>query len=201
MRNTAFVALGIAFLVVQANLFRVLAPLGRLLASISQAAAGTSLDAILPAIHFLGSFVVAPNLVLPLIVFTGVHEYSLSRGAALAFVLGYAFDLFAAAPVGLFTFVSVASFGLARIAGVRLAAQTVVTQIALAFLFALAQGVMVLVLLAFFHKDGYVARALVSRLLPVSVATALASPLVFRVAQRIHQATITVPRPGEGTAR
>jgi rod shape-determining protein MreD len=76
-----------------------------------------------------------------------------------------------------------------------------VTQIALAFLFALAQGVMVLVLLAFFHKDPYVARALVSRLLPVTVSTALASPLVFRVAQRIHQVTISVPRPGEGPAR
>ena len=201
MRNTAFVALGIAFLVVQANMFRLLSPLGRLLQQLSLALAGTSLEAALPLLRFLGTLLVAPNLVLPLIVFTGVHEYSLARGAALAFVLGYAFDLFAAAPVGLFTFVSVASFGLARIAGVRLAAQTVLTQVALAFLFALAQGVMVLVLLAFFHKDGYVARALVSRLLPVSVATALASPIVFRVAQRIHQVTITVPRPGEGTAR
>ena len=201
MRNTAFVAIGIAFLVVQANLFRLLAPIARMFERLSAALVGTSLAPALPAVHFVESLLVAPNLILPLIVFTGVHEYSLARGAALAFVLGYALDLFAAAPVGLFTFVSVATFGLSRIAGVRLAAQTVPTQIALAFLFTLAQGVMVLVLLAFFHKDPYVARALVSRLLPVTVSTALASPIVFRIAQRIHQVTISVPRPGEGPAR
>ncbi len=44
-----------------------------------------------------------PALVLPLILFMGVHEYSLARGAAVAFVLGYATDVLGIAPVGLYT--------------------------------------------------------------------------------------------------
>ena len=66
-----------------------------------------------------------PSLLLPLVVFMGVHEYSIARGAALAFTLGYLLDIFAAAPVGLFTFITVATFIVSRAAGVRLAAQSV----------------------------------------------------------------------------
>src|ERR1700722_7765305 len=49
-----------------------------------------------------------PALVLPLILFMGVHEYSLARGAAVVFVLGYATDVLGMAPVGLYTFTFVA---------------------------------------------------------------------------------------------
>ncbi len=196
MRNTAFVLMGLAFLVLQANLFRLLSPMSaQLVALFGEGAHGRG------AAVFIASCLTTPNLLLPLIVFTGVHEYSLSRGAMLAFVLGYAFDLFAAAPVGLFTFASVASFVIARIAGVRLAAQTILTQLALAFAFALTEGVMVMVLIAIFHKDPYVARAMVPRLLPSAIATALAAPLVFRLAERVHNATMTAPRASEGAAR
>ncbi len=197
MRNSAFVAIGVVFLVLQANLFRVLSVLGQAVDGAARALVGSSVPWLAPVVSAIGWTFATPNLVLPLIVFTGVHEYSLARGAMLAFVLGYAFDLFAAAPIGLFTFASVATFLLARMAGVRLAAATIPTQAALAFLFALAQGVMVLVLIAIFHKDPYVARAMVPRLAPTSVATALFAPLVFRVADRVHQATVTAPRPGE----
>ena len=196
MRNTAFVLVGLVFLVLQANLFRVMSPLSAQLLWLSEdAERGRGLAV------FVASCLTTPNLLLPLIVFTGVHEYSLSRGAMLAFVLGYAFVLLAAAPVGLFTFASVASFVIARIAGVRLAAQTVITQLALAFAFALTEGVMVMVLVAIFHKDPYVARAMVPRLLPSAIATALAAPFVFRLAERVHNATMTVPRASEGAAR
>lgn len=196
MRNTAFVLVGLVFLVLQANVFRLLSPMSAQIASLGEDSEGMRAFAM-----FIASCFTTPNLLLPLIVFTGVHEYSLSRGAMLAFVLGYAFDLFAAAPVGLFTFASVASFVIARIAGVRLAAQTVITQLALAFAFALTEGVMVMVLVAIFHKDPYVARAMVPRLLPSAIATALAAPLVFRLAERVHNATMTVPRASEGTTR
>src|SRR5271166_2990351 len=98
MRNTAFLALGFALLIVQGNLFRFI---GRL--------------------HVAGA---TPSLLLPLVVFMGVHEYSIARGAALAFTLGYLLDVFAGAPVGLLTFITVATFVVARFAGVRLAAQT-----------------------------------------------------------------------------
>lgn len=199
MRNSAFVAIGVLFLVLQANVFRALSFLGALAERAARSLDGSSAAWLASVVKALSWALATPNLVLPLIVFTGVHEYSLARGAMLAFVLGYALDLFAAAPIGLFTFTSVATFIIARTAGVRLAAATIPTQAALALLFALAQGVMVLVLIAIFHKDPYVARAMLPRLGPTSVATALFAPLVFRVADRIHQATVTVPRPGEAS--
>jgi len=88
VRNTAFLITGIALLLIQANLFRVLG-----------------------FIHVPG---LVPSLLLPLILFMGVHEYSVARGASVSFVLGYATDLIGIAPIGLYTFTYVAIFILAR---------------------------------------------------------------------------------------
>jgi rod shape-determining protein MreD len=174
MRNALFLGVGLLLLVVQGNLHRILGhiPLAGIM----------------------------PNLVLPLILFMGVHEYSVVRGATLAWLLGYALDLFGGAPVGLFTFIMVSTFVLSRAAGVRLTAQTIPTQLALAFGFALFESITVLMLVAIFGKDPHSPRALLRSVLPHAVSTALVSPLVFRVAERLHQATITVPRP-EGAGR
>ncbi len=172
MRNALFLSTGLLLLVIQGNLHRLLGH-----------------------IPIAG---IMPNLILPLIVFMGVHEYSVVRGATLAFALGYALDMFAGAPVGLFTFITVAIFVLSRAAGVRLAAQTILTQLALAFGFALFESVTVLMLVAIFGRDPHSPRALLSLILPHAAATAIVSPLVFRIAERLHQATITVPRPEGG---
>jgi rod shape-determining protein MreD len=172
VRNTAFIALGLGLLLVQANLFRVTG-----------------------WIHVPG---LVPSLVLPLILFMGVHEYSIARGAAVAFLLGYVTDLVGGSPVGLFTFTYVALFLLARAAGVRLAAQTVMLQVVLALAFALVHSVMVLVLIAIFGKDAYVPRALYPMVIPHVIATAAVAPLVFRLAQRIHAATVISSRAREG---
>jgi rod shape-determining protein MreD len=175
MRNTAFLALGAALLVIQSNLFRVVARL-----------------------HVSGA---TPSLLLPLVVFMGVHEYSMARGAALAFTLGYLLDVFTAAPVGLFTFITVATFIVSRAAGVRLAAQTLITKIALALVFGLVEGILVVVLTAIFGNDPTRPRALAILVAPHAVSTALFAPFVFSLAERLHAATITVPRPGEGGQR
>src|SRR5262249_44811892 len=175
MRNTAFLAVGVALLILQSSLFR-----------------------LIDRLHIPGA---TPSLLLPLVVFMGVHEYSVARGAALAFVLGYLLDLFTAAPVGLFTFIMVAVFVVSRAAGVRLSAQTLLTKIALAFEFALVQGVLIVVLTAIFGNDPPRSRALAVLVPPHAVSTAIFAPIVFRLAERVHQATITVPRPGEGGAR
>lgn len=201
MRNTAFVVVGFLLLVLQSNLYRVLRVLHELIESTAVWMAGTALDGAVPAVRFAGSLAATPNLLLPLLVFTGVHEYSLTRGTALAFILGYALDLFAAAPVGLFTVVSVATFVLARVAGVRLAAQTAPTQVALAFVFAAAQGVLVFVLLAIFGRNPYGAKALAGILLPQAVATACVAPLVFWGAERVHRLTMNLPGVGGEGAR
>ena len=168
MRNTAFFGSGLFLLLVQANLFRVLS-----------------------YVHVPG---LVPSLVLPLILFMGVHEYSLARGAGVAFVLGYATDLIGIAPVGLYTFTYVAIFLLARAAGVRLAAQTMMMQVVLALAFTLVHSVMILVLLAIFGRDAYVPRALYPMAIPHVLSTGAVAPIIFRLAQRLHSATVTGTR-------
>ncbi len=172
MRNTAFFGAGIVLLLIQSNLFRIL--------------------------RFIPVPGLVPSLVLPLILFMGVHEYSLARGAGVAFVLGYATDLIGIAPVGLYTFTYVAIFVLARAAGVRLAAQTTMMQLALALAFSLIHSVMLLVLIAIFGRDAYVPRALYPMALPHVLATAVVAPLIFRLAARLDTSAVLGARPIEG---
>ncbi len=169
MKNAGFFLAGFGLLFLQANLFRLL-------------------DAI-------GHPELIPSLVLPLILFMGVHEYSLTRGATVSFVLGYGTDLMGNAPVGLYTFTYVAIFLLARAAGVRLAAQTRTMQVVLALAFSLVHSVMILVLIAIFGRDAYVPRALYPLAIPHILATGAVAPLVFALAQRLHGASLS-PRTG-----
>ncbi len=172
MRNTAFLALGVALLILQANLHRLVSLIS------------------LPG--------ATPSLVLPVVLFMGVNEYSLARGAALAFLLGYLLDLFAGAPGGVFTFITVASFVVSRLAGVRLSAQSVFSQMSLALVFALVEGVLVVVFTALFGLDVARPRALARLILPHAISTALFAPIVFRAAAKVHQATMAVAGAGSG---
>ena len=179
MRNTAFFLAGFALIIVQSNLFRLYALVYRTIGWMF----GTS--------HDIGIAGLVPSLVLPLIVFMGVHEYSLVRGACVAFALGYLTDLVGVAPIGLYTSTYVAIFILARAAGVRLAAQTMLMQVGLALAFTLVHSVMILVLLAIFGRDAWVPRTLYPLTLPHVLATGAVAPIVFRIAQRIHLATMS----------
>lgn len=179
MRNTAFFVAGVVLLLVQSNLFR---PFGLLLRLIGWAVSAKQ-DPYVPGL--------VPSLVLPLILFMGVHEYSLVRGAGVACALGYLTDLVGIAPVGLYTSTYVATYVLARAAGVRLAAQTMLMQVGLALAFTLVHSVMILVLIAIFGRDAYVPRALYPMTLPHVLATGAVAPFVFRLASRIHAATVT----------
>jgi rod shape-determining protein MreD len=175
MRNAAFLAVGLLLILAQANLYRLLGPLG---------------------MH--GA---APSLILPLIIFLGVYETSMARGALLAFALGYALDLFASAPIGLFTFVSVAIWWLSRLAGVRLTAQTVLTRMSLAFGFAVVESAIILILIAVFGSDTRRPLEMATVVVPRAAATALFSPLVFKIAQKLHLSTIAVHGSAEAPAR
>jgi rod shape-determining protein MreD len=168
MKNLGFFAVAALLILVQSNLYRVLGPLGGLFGA-----------------HWLHG--ATPSLALPLVIFLGVHEPSMPRGAALSFAIGYAQDLLAAAPVGLFTFVYVMIWWLSRVAGVRLTAQTVLTRMSLAFIFALVQSAVILVLLAVFGNDNRRPLELATIVLPHAAATALCAPLLFRLAQRLRQ--------------
>ena len=116
MRYTAFFGAGLGLLFLQTHAFRVIDTLSHLVRWVLR----LDHDPQLPG--------AIPSLVLPLVVFMGVHEYALARGAAVAFALGYLTDLVGIAPIGLYTFGAVALFVLARAAGLRLAAQTPLMQ-------------------------------------------------------------------------
>jgi rod shape-determining protein MreD len=171
MRNAALLAFALALILLQANMHRIVGPL-----------------------HLHGW---TPSAVLPLVIFLGVHETSMARGAVLAFVMGHALDLFGSAPIGLFTFVYVALWWLARIVGVRLAAQTVPTQMAFAFGFSLVESLFVLVLLVVFGADPQRPVELSTIIVQHSTATALLAPVVFRIAERLQEAAAQVPRSAE----
>lgn len=177
MRNLTFFCVGFLLILVQSNLYRILGPLADL--------------------EFGGTFPVGrwlhgatPNLVLPLIIFLGVHEHSMARGALLAFGFGYTLDILAAAPMFLFAFVCVAIWWLARVAGVRLTAQTFMTRVPLAFAFSVVESAIVLTLLAIFGTDNHRPLELVTIVLPRAIATALVAPPIFVFAQRLHVSTL-----------
>jgi rod shape-determining protein MreD len=176
VKNAAFVAIAVGLLLVQGNLFRI-----------------TGL--------ITGFFDVqntTPSLVLPLVVFLGVHEPSMARGALLSFAIGYTTDLFASAPIGLFTFTSMTVWWLARVAGVRLSAQTLPTQVFLGFVFSIFEAAIILMLLAIFGLDPQRPVELVRTWFPHAVVTALCSPLVFRLAHRLQQSGTPTVRTSEG---
>jgi len=181
MRNTAFFFVGLGLLFLQSNLFRLTRLFEQLVSWLA-----VSLHVAHGPVSIPG---LVPSLVLPLILFMGVHEYSLARGAGVAFALGYVTDLLGIAPVGLYTFTYVAIFVLARSAGVRLAAQTQWMQMLLVLAFAFVESLIVLVLLAIFGRDAWVPRALYPLTLPHVLVTGLVSPIVFRIAQKVHAAT------------
>lgn len=181
MRGAAYVAVAVLLLLLQANLYRLFGPLGALFGW-----------------RWLHG--VTPDLVLPLVIFVGVHELSMSKGALLAFAIGYAEDILAGAPVGLLTFVSVAVWWLSRIAGVRLTAQTWLTRVTLGFVFSVIEGALLLVLLAVFGSDNKRPVELSSLVLPHALSTGLCAPVIFRLAQRLRQGPAPVRAPAEGAS-
>ncbi len=190
MRFSAFFAAGLGLLLLQSNVFRAIVVAERVLSSLLVWMHLSSHEVHVPGF--------VPELVLPLVVYMGVHEYSLARGAAVAFALGYFTDLVGIAPVGLYTFTYVATFVLARAAGVRFAAQTRWMQVVLAAVFSLVHSIMVVILVAIFWKerDGWMPRMIAPMALPHVLATSMTAPIVFRLAQRIHLSTQGALRDG-----
>jgi rod shape-determining protein MreD len=178
MRSAAYLGVAVLLLLVQSNLFRLLGPLG----------------------HFIGerfTHGATPSLLLPMVVFLGVYEPSMAKGAALSCAMGYAQDILATAPIGLFAFVHVAIWWLSRVAGVRLTAQTWFTRASLGFAFALVQSAVVLIVLAVFGTDNRRPVSMTSVILANAVTTALLSPALFQLAQRLRQGGLA-RSPNEG---
>ena len=180
MRSAAYLGVALLLLLLQSNLFRVLGPLGHLLGD-----------------RFMNG--VTPSLLLPMVVFLGVYEPSMAKGAALSCAMGYATDVLGTAPTGLYGFVYVAIWWLSRVAGVRLTAQTWFTRASLGFVFTLVQGFMVVILIAVFGTDNRRPVSMASVILPNAFATALLSPALFQLAQRLRQGGVArSPTEGAG---
>lgn len=175
MRNVLFLSLGVFLILLQSNLYRVLS-----------------------FTHING---LTPSLVLPLVLFLGVHEHSMARGAILTFVLGYLLDLIAGAPIGLFTFIYVAIWWLSRITGVRLTTQTWLARVSLGFIFTIVEAAMVLILLAVFGSDTRRPLEISRSVLAHAACTAFVSPFVLQVALKLYQASLPAGSTAEGGAR
>ena len=131
-----------------------------------------------------------PNLLLPIAIFLGITpDISLVRGSAVAFALGYLYDAFCGSPMGLQTFVMVASFMVARGAGLRLFPQGPGFQILLAAIMAILSGGTILALRAIFERQPPFptdnAASSAAMVLRFAVGTALISPLIFAVTRRV----------------
>jgi rod shape-determining protein MreD len=170
MRNATFLAVGILLILIQSNLYHVL---GRL--------------------QLVG---ITPNLILPMVVALGVQEHSMTRGATLSFILGYLLDVLSGAPVGFFTFVHVACWWVARVAGVRLTAYTWLTRVSLGLVFSTIEGAITLILLAVFGSDTRRPVEIASVVIPHTLSSALLAPVVFRIAQKL----LTANLPGGSNA-
>ncbi len=168
IRNSTLVALGVGLVFAQAMLHRV--------------------------IPFATMYGAIPSLLVPAVIYAGVHEVSTLRGSAFAFATGYLADIVGSAPIGFHTFAYVALFLLARGIGVRLSAQTLLTQLALAFLFSVLESTFGLVVLSIFGRDAWVPRALYPFVLPRALATAAAAPLVFRLVESLASGSRTHAR-------
>ncbi|HEX7477270.1 MAG TPA: rod shape-determining protein MreD [Polyangiales bacterium] len=132
----------------------------------------------------------APNLVLPIAMCLGVSaDVHLVRGAAICFALGYLLDAFCGNPMGLQTFVMVASFMLARAAAFRLFSQGPFLSVLLTFVMGVLSGFGVLALRAIFEQQrdilSYDPLHTARILFQSAAVTALFAPPIFAAVSRI----------------
>ncbi|HEX2679473.1 MAG TPA: rod shape-determining protein MreD [Polyangiales bacterium] len=161
MRNTLLVAFGLVLLTMQAAV------------------------ATLAPMHTF-----APNLVLPIVICLGVSaDVYIVRGAAIAFVLGYLLDAFCGNPMGVQTFVMVASFMVARGAAFRLLPHGPLFSALLTFGMGVISGFAVLALRAIFEKQAEMLTAAPGRTFAIlaqsGAVTALFAPAIFATVRRI----------------
>jgi rod shape-determining protein MreD len=161
-----------------------------LLAGVLLLMAQTALGLILRSDHL------TPSLVLPMVLYMSVGEFSLARGVSVAFVLGYLTDLFSGGSLGLWTFTLVSVFLLARVAGLKLFLHGVVFQTVLTFVASCVAGVGMMGLLLVFDRRVLALLPALGTVASQAVATALFAPLVFRFAQALPGAAPRVEESG-----
>jgi rod shape-determining protein MreD len=172
MRSAAFVLCGVLLGLFQGVLARFLVPF------LGMSLGGYSLRTVMHG--------ATPNLVLPLVLYLGIVETSMARGASLAFCLGWVLDILGGGPAFLFRFTLVAVWGLTRTVSSRVSVQSLTSRIPLAFAGSVLESAIILTLLAIFGADSQRPIDLSSQVLPHAISTALLSPLGFSLAHRIQ---------------
>jgi rod shape-determining protein MreD len=158
----------------------------------------------------LGSFVHAPwyarlingctpHLVLPFVIYLGIHEQSMARGASMSFALGWAVDIVGGGPAFLFRLTMVAVWWLCRGVSTRVSTQTALSRIPLAFAASLAESLIILALLAIFGEDNRRPLELSSQMLPRAMTTALFSLPLFPLAHRLSLEPRATKTAGAGS--
>lgn len=171
MRSAAYLLVGLFLIVLQGTAHRFLSGLD-----------GLSLGSLRVSAFIQGA---TPSLVLPFVVYLGIHEPSMARGALLSAGLGWGLDILGGGPAFLFRFTMVAIWWISRAASSWVSTQSSVMRIPLAFAASLIQSAIVLTLLAIFGADNRRPLELTSVMLPRAVSTALFSPFVFSLAHRL----------------
>ena len=146
--------------------------------------------------HVIASEWLYPSLILPMVLYMAVGEFSLARGASLSFVLGYLCDAFSGLPMGIFTFSMVAVFLLSRVAGLKLFLHGIVFQMLLTFAASVVVGMLILSLHLVFSRKAFNLRSALGLIGTQGLATAVLSPLVFALVRRLPG--LETPKPEEG---
>jgi len=171
VRSAAYLLVGCALVLIQGTVHRLFA----------------GLENVIDAAWFSAMLHGAtPSLVLPFIVYLGIHEASMARGASLSFALGWAVDILGGGPGFLFRFTSVGVWWICRAVSSRVSAQSTMTRIPLAFSASLLESAMVLTLLAIFGADNIRPMELSTIVLPRAISTALFAHFLFALAHRLN---------------
>ena len=125
------------------------------------------------------------DLTLPILLWMGLSDVPVSRGASSAFAIGYLVDLFSAGPQGLHALVSVVVYLASRTASLRLFSAGALFQMLLTFLASLFTSTTILFLRFIFDHSLENVGSMAVSVGVRGLATALVSPLIFRLARRV----------------
>lgn len=127
----------------------------------------------------------APTLILPMVLYVAVGEFSLPRGVSLAFVMGYLADVFGGASMGLWTFTMVSIFLIVRVAGLKLFLHGVVFQVLLTLVAGVFAGVEMMALLLVFDRRPLSVLGALATVTGQAFVTAALAPAIFALLARL----------------
>ncbi len=131
-----------------------------------------------------------PDLALPFVLYLGLQEGGLARGAAIAFVLGYFQDALGGSPIGMHPLAAVIVFFAARIARLRLLLDGPLFHAVVALAAATLGAVVIVALRAIFESAAPSLGVALRLAGPRILTTAAAAPALVAVVRAIDAAGV-----------